>query len=291
MTKTHVKLARQSILLFTVVFGQVLPGHAAVLLDDTWADGTRTNQNPPTQSAWYASSGPSLTAAAHPMTLSLGSGSAMAITYFTTNAASPVQLSIGDTLRATFRLTLNGVAAANGSQGFRLGLFDFADSNLPPKRLSADRFGSSSQGNGVQGYALFQNMGATFAKSAPMDIRKRTTMGASLLGTSGDWTSLGTGPGNFNAFAGFANGARYILQLALQRTGTNALVISATWSNIASGAALATSVTDNVATNFNFDGIALRPSGAGSSASKITLNEVKVEVAPASTPPSIRKQP
>ncbi|MGD0652576.1 MAG: hypothetical protein ABSA97_15790 [Verrucomicrobiia bacterium] len=273
------------------LFGLTLPGHAAVLLDDTWADGTHTNQNLPTKSAWYASSGPSLTAAADSMTLSLGSGAVMAITYFTTNAASPVQLSIGDTLRATFRLTLNGVAAANRSQGFRLGLFDFADSNLSPKQLSADRFGSSSQGNGVQGYALFQNMGATFARSAPMDIRKHTTLGTSLLGTSGDWTSLGTGPGNANTFSGFANGTRYILQLALQRMGTNALVISATWSNAASGATLATSVTDNVATNFNFDGIALRPSGAGSSASKITFNEVKVELAPAATPPSIRTQP
>jgi hypothetical protein len=215
----------------------------------------------------------------------------MAITYFTTNATSPVQLSVGDTLTATFTLTLNRVAAANKSQGFRLGLFDFADSTLSPMRVSADRFGSSSQGNGVHGYALFQNMGATFARSAPMDIRKHTTMGTSLLGTSGDWTSLGTGPGNADTFSGFANGARYILQLALQRTGTNALVISATWSNTASGATLATSVTDNVATNFNFDGIVLRPSGTGSSASKITFNKVKVELAPAATPPSIGTQP
>lgn len=274
------------------LLGLALPGHAAVLLSDTWANGTRTNQNLPTESAWYASTGPSLAAATNSMTLTVRTNAVMAITYFTTNDASPVQLSMGDTLRATFGLTLNGVAAANESQGFRLGLFDFADSTLSPKRLSADRFSNGSQGNGVQGYALFQNMGATFARSAPMDIRKRTTLlGTTLMGSSSFWTSLGTGPDNVGKFSGFANGTRYLLQLALQRTGTNSLVISATWSNTASGATLATSVTDNVATNFNFDGIALRPSGGGSSASKITFNEVKVELVPAATPPSIRKQP
>jgi hypothetical protein len=274
------------------LFGLALPGHATVLLDDTWADGTRINQNLPMKSAWYASTGPALTAAADSMTLSLSSGAVMAITYFTTNATSPVQLSMGDTLTATFRLTLKGVAAANSAQGFRLGLFDFSRSTLTHKRLSADKFSNSSQGNGVPGYALFQNMGVTFAKSAPMDIRKRTTLThAALLGSSDSWTSLGTGPGNTDTFPGFANGAQYILQLALQRTGTNSLVISATWSNVASGATLATSVRDNGATNFNFDGIAVRPQNDASSASSISFNEVKVEVVPASTPRSSGTRP
>ena len=222
------------------LFGLALPGHAAVLLDDTWANGTRTNQNLPTKSAWYASTGRALTAATNSMTLSVGDTSVMAITYFTTNDTSPVQLSIGDTLRATFGLTLNGVAVANKSQGFRLGLFDFADSILSPKRLTEDHFSNGSQGNGVQGYALFQNMGTTFARSERMDIRKRTTLpGTSLLGASDFWKSLGTDPDNAGKFSGFANGTRYILLFALERTGTNSLVISATWSNTASGATLA----------------------------------------------------
>jgi hypothetical protein len=54
-------------------------------------------------------------------------------------------------------------------------------------------------------------MGVAFNNATPMDIRKRMTLAdSSLLGTSGDWTSLGTGPGNTNTFSGFP-AARNIL--------------------------------------------------------------------------------
>jgi hypothetical protein len=265
------------------LLGLALPGYAVVLLDDTWADGTRTNQNLPAQSAWYASGGSSLTAASKSMTLSLsvGKGAVLAITYFTTNAASPVQLGVGDTLLATISLAFSGMAAANDSMGFKLGLVDFADSGLSPKRVSEDLDSNNGQGNGVQGYALFQNMGTTFGKLPlpPMSIRKRTDVQHwSLLGGSGAWTLLTAGPVDTSAFSGFANNTPYTLQLTLQRTSTNSLSISAAWLNTASGATLSTSATDTNATSFNFDGIALRPMSSSVVASKITFNGVKVEV-------------
>ena len=82
---------------------------------------------------------------------------------------------VGDTLTASIKFTFNNVAPLNTSQNFRLGLFDFADSTLSPKWATADGFGTSSQGTGVQGYALFQNMGVTFNNASPMNLRKRTT--------------------------------------------------------------------------------------------------------------------
>ena len=201
-------------------------------------------------------------------------------------------MAAGDTLKASIKLTFSGVAGANTSQGFRLGLFDFADSTLSPKRVTADGFSNSSQGSGVQGYCLFQNLGTVFSSAAPMDIRKRTTLADShLLSASGDWTSLATGPGDTNAFPGFANAIQYTLQIALRRTDTNSLVITATWLNNTNGLILSTAVTDAAATNFNFDGIALRPQDAGSSATTITFNEAKVELIPAATPPFINTQP
>jgi hypothetical protein len=289
--KTHMKLTDLIILVFAVTLGLTLPGHAAVLLDDTWADGTRTEQKLPAKSAWYASKGPLLTATANSMTLSVSTSSVMAVTYFTTNATSPVQLKVGDTLTARFTLTLGKVAAVNKSLGFRLGLVDFAEASYSPQRLTADKFSTSMLGHGVAGYALFQNMGATFNKSTPMDIRKRTTLDDALLSSSDGWTSLGTGPGNTDSFPGFAAGTPYVLQFALQRTGTNSLVISTTWSNTVSGATLATSVTDNTTTNFTYDGIALRSSGEGATTSKIIFSEVKVEWTPAPTPPAPSKHP
>src|SRR5947207_2109993 len=64
-----------------------LPGRAAVILDDTWADGTRTNTALPNESAWFASSSASLTATTNSMTGALGTTSRTWWTYFTTNAS------------------------------------------------------------------------------------------------------------------------------------------------------------------------------------------------------------
>jgi pectate lyase len=265
---------------------------ANTLLDDTWTDGNRISQNLPTDSAWFTSTGSALTATTGSMSLAMGSSAIMALTYFTSNTASPVQLTLGDTLTVTLKFIFTNLAAGNTSGGFRVGLFDFADSTLTTKRVTADFSGNNSQGSGVCGYALFQSMGTGFNNVNPMNLLKRTTISDSgLLGTSGDWTSLGTGPGNTNGFPGFSNGVPYTLQLALQRTNSGTLLFTATWLNPATGATLTTSYADSAATNFNFDGIALRPSAASSSAATITFTEVKVEVVSSATPPSIDLQP
>ncbi|MFO1476824.1 MAG: immunoglobulin domain-containing protein [Verrucomicrobiota bacterium] len=270
----------------------VSTGFSAVLLDDTWADGTRSNQSLPGESAWFSSTGSALTAAPGAMTLSIGSGAVLALTYFTTNDTSPASLAVGDTLVATIQFTFNGVPAQNTSQGFRIAICDFADSTLSPKRAAADGFSNSSQGAGVQGYALFQNCGATFSGSSPMDLRKRTGLTtASLLGSSTAWTSMGTGPGSLGSFSGFASGSDYTLQLSLQRSASNTLVFMATWRSSSSGATLTSTFTDTAATNFNFDGIALRPQDNASAPSGIVFREVTVEWIPGSTPPSITSQP
>jgi len=261
--------------------GLALPS-AALILDDTWADGSRTNTSLPTDAAWYYSSNSgTLTATTGLMTLTTGTNAVLAVSYFTTNADSPVQLSVGDTLLTTITLSFNGVAAKNTSQGFRLGIYEFGSN-----RVGADFTGSGSQGAGVPGYALFQNMGATFNSTTPMDIRVRTNLtDTSLLGTTSDYKSLGTGPGNTNNFGGFANGTTYTLQYAFQRTANNVMAITVFWLDATNGATLLTSVTDNNATNFSFDGLAIRPQLASQAATNTIFQEIKVEYIPANAPP------
>jgi hypothetical protein len=137
------------------------------------------------------------------MTLTVAANALQIITYFTPFSGSPpIQLNIGDTLTATFRMMFNGVPP-NGStsQGFRFGLFDFADGSNSPLRVSSDGFSSSSQGSFVQGYSLFGKMYGTFSDATPIDIRKRTALSdGSLLGTSGDWTSLAKSSLTTNSF-------------------------------------------------------------------------------------------
>jgi hypothetical protein len=265
-----------------------------ILLDDTWTSGIRTNQNLPTSSAWWASTGDNLTAAPGSMTLTVGGDSVLGITYFTPDVDSPpVQLNVGDTLTATITFMFNGVPpVGSSSQGFRIGLFDFADSTLYPRRVTADGFSATSQGDNVQGYALFEKMYGTFNDDQPMDIRKRTVIGeVSLLGTSSYWTSLKKDHLDTGSFPGFANLTPYSLQFVLQRTGLNSLVITMTWLNMDDGTTLAESITDNLASDFNFDGLAFRPQNVGQAPATNQFTEATVELASAPIAPLIVTQP
>jgi pectate lyase len=262
---------------------------ATTILDDTFADGTRNNQNLPTDAAWYVSSSSSWATGVGALTVTNGSSAILAVSYFGANSSTPVSLAVGDTLTATIKFTFNGVVAGNTSGGLRIGLFDFADSTLSPKWATADLTSNSGQGTGVAGYALFQSLGATFNNQSPMNLEKRTTTSdASLLGTSGDWTSLGSGPGSTNGFGGFVVGTQYSLQLSVTRSNSTALVISATWQNVASpSSTLIWSVVDTSATSFNFDGIGFRPSSAATTATNITINEVRMDYNSAGSPASV----
>jgi hypothetical protein len=224
-----------------------------VLLDDTWASGSRTNQNLPTSSAWWSSDVGNPVASPGSMIVTVGVSSVMALTYFTDYSDFPVQLNVGDTLTATFDFIFDGITAAgSSSQGFRFGLFNFADSSLNPKRVTADGFGGSSQGNGVQGYALFGKVYGTFSDDQPIDIRKQTNLSSgNLIGTSADWTSVDKEHLSTGSFSGFANLTPYSLQMILQRNSLTSLTITVTWSNMISGATLSESFTDNSAVNFN----------------------------------------
>lgn len=129
--------------------GFALPSHATInILDDTWADGNRSNTSLPTNAAWYASSGSSLTATTGSMTGITGGGSSRTWwTYFTTNSLSPVQLDVGDTLKVTLVFTPNGVNTNNATHRLPIGLFDFSGGT----RRTSD--GDSPNASGVTGYA------------------------------------------------------------------------------------------------------------------------------------------
>ena len=262
------------------------------LLDDSFSDGTRNNQGLPADAAWYVSSPASWTTGVHALTVTNGTSAVLGVTYFGLNSGAPVSLGIGDTLTATVSFIFNNVAAANGSQGFRLGIYDFADSALSPRWTTNDLTGNSVLGNGVKGYALFQNFGQIFNSASPMDLRSRSNLAStSLLGTTGDYKTLGAGPGNTNGFAGFTNTGQYSLQIALFRTNATDMFVTATWQNQAGGVLLSTTVLDTNAATFNFDGIALRPSSAASSATNMTITEVRVDMVGVGTAPAISLDP
>jgi hypothetical protein len=259
-----------------------LPGWDFGLLDDTWAGGTRSVQNLPAQSAWFVSgSSTNLTASVGALNFWNGTNAVAGITYFTPNATTPVALGIGDTLKATVKLVLTGVAPANSAQGLRIGLFDFVDSTLSPPRVSTDGFAATGQGNGAQGYCLFQNMGTTFQNVTPTDIKVRTNLlSVSLLATNTDFSSL-SGTVASNNFPGFTAGRQYVLTLTVSRTAVSSLAFTASWQDTTTGGTYSKSATNSSAASFRFDGLALWSQTAASAATNITLNEFKMDYIPA----------
>ncbi len=261
-----------------------LPGWDLTLLNDTWAGGIRTIQNLPQQSAWFASgSSTNITTSVNALNLWNGTNAVVGLTYFSPNATTPVTLGVGDTLKATVNLVLTGVAGTNTAQGLRVGLFDFVDSALSPTEVSADGFSADSQGNGVRGYCLFQNMGTSLRTSTPVDIKVRTNLvSGTLQGTTTDFSSL-IGSVVSNNFSGFTAGRQYVLTLTLNRTGANSLTFSASWLDTISGGIFLNTGTDANATSFRFDGLAIRSQTAASSATNITLTGFKLDYIPQPT--------
>ena len=258
-----------------------LPGWDFGLLDDTWPGGIRSGQNLPTQSAWFVSgSSTNLTAAVNALKFWNGANAVAGITYFTPNSTTPVSLGVNDTLKATLKLVLTGVAPANAAQGLHVGLFDFVDSALAPPRVSTDGFAAASQGNGVQGYCLFQSMGSNFLNTTPVDIRVRTNISSgSLLAANTDFSSM-TGSVASNNFPGFTNGRQYVLTLTLSRTAVNSMAFTAAWQDTVTGGTYTNRATNFSATCFRFDGLALWSQTAASAATNITLNEFKMDYIP-----------
>jgi polygalacturonase len=277
------------------LFVTAVPGRATVLLDQTaWTTGTRTSQSLPTRSGWFCSGSGSLSVSGGFMLMKVLGSSGAAITYFTTSNSPPVQLNVGDTLTATIKFNFVGVpTTSSSSQGFKLGVFDFADGSNVPLRVTADGspFSSGGEGLSVEGYSLFEKMYTSFADDQPIDIRKRTAItDGSLLGASADWTSLAKG-GDTNVFTGFASNTLYTIQIAMYRSNLTTMAIAETWSNLVNGATLSFSAVDDTATNFNFDGIEFRPASNSQAPATNSFREVKVEVTSAPVAPSILTPP
>jgi hypothetical protein len=146
---------------------------AAVIVDDTWADGTRNDTSLPTESAWFANSAASLTNyAPGSMTGIPDSGSSRTwLTYFTTNPAAPVDLAVGQMVRATvvFIPTNVAVFVSGNQRGLRAGLYNFADGGTRAGGDGSFVGASAGSGTNVTGYLLSQSFFTIFPRGhAPL---------------------------------------------------------------------------------------------------------------------------
>ena len=256
------------------LLGLTLPAYGVVLLDDTFADGSRTEQNLPTESAWFANSSANIGATAGNLALAGPSGSAMYITYFTPSTAQP--LNVGDTLQVTLSLSLNNVAAENTGRGVRIGLYDFSAGT----RVAADSFstgaGTGAPGTNVLGYMLNMNMGTTFGIDGPLQIMGRSdTASINLMGTTGAYTAIGgNGPG-LTGDPAFASSTPYTMTFSVTRGSASSVDISTAF--FGSGLAITNTVTDSTFNYTGFDTFAIRPAGSAQGAEGYNISEIRVD--------------
>jgi hypothetical protein len=263
-------------------------GRAAVLLDDDWDDGDRTDTNLPEESAWFASnaiSTPTLSAAVGALIgnvriFETNAGSRLWITHFTP-AGVPVELGIGDALKVTAVFTVNNVAAAPGTaRGLRIGLFNFSEPGAA--RVSGDGFSTGSGGGApgvnVTGYGVNMNFAQTITTASPLQIIKRTDLATNnLMGASAVFATLGAG-GGASGTPGFASGVPYTFEFSVTRDASGVGILArfkdgAEWS-------VFHSVTDTANPTFRFDGFAIRPNSAADTADTFTFSRFKVELMP-----------
>jgi hypothetical protein len=262
--------------------------HAAILVSDTWQDADRTNQEAgvdsdldgDVESAWFNGGASTMTASAGNLSKDLTGTSANWTTYFAAEGSEVNLANTGDKLRVTWTFSLTGVALANTSQNFRIGIVD----TVPASRIIAD--GNPPAGtalNPYAGYAIFANMGVTLGNANPLQIRERVAQGGTnaILGTSGDWANAGlTGTlnGATSGNDGFDAGTPYTLVWELTRNGAG-IDIDATLS----GQGYNTSGSGTIDANdpngngFVFDTFNVRPSSAAGTAELFDTSLFRVE--------------
>ncbi len=274
---------------------------AALLVNDTWLDGTDGDPASPTysengvdadadgdlESAWFQGGTGTLdpVGAGGPLRGNIAAtsttSSASWTTYFTPDASPVTLANAGDKLRITWAFTPTTVAT-NTNQSFRLAIVDSPNA----ARLAAN----GSPGDGAySGYAMFMNMSSpNLGNTNPFQLMERTdpATASALLSAGASWAALANGATSGNA--GYASGGQYTYVFEATRTAAGALDIISRMTGAGldgDGVAevLFTDATPNGG-SFSFDTFAVRPSRADQSAAMIDTSLFRVEFIPIPEP-------
>jgi hypothetical protein len=216
--------------------GSVAAADDKILLNDTWADGDRTNTNLPTDSAtWIGQSSGNGSNSVTPGALNfvVPTNSLKVWDYFTSDQTAPngsaphnsvTHLSVGDTLTATMTFTLTGTTAASTSKGFRFGLFFDQTDVRVQSNSNSDSGGATNPWTDATGYAVQFAINNSSSGGNPLLIQKRTGSSVgSLLGDGSVYTNAQTGGTAFS----FVDNTSYSARLALTVVSSTQLDVTA----------------------------------------------------------------
>lgn len=262
---------------FAVILGGTLHTSAATIVDDTFLDGSRGQQNLPTESQWFKGGAGTLDVVAPggPLRGDLGAGgssSASWTTYFASSGSPLTLANTGDNLKVTWQFSLTGIGAQNNSQNFRLALVNSPES----ARLSAD----GSPGNAAYaGYGMFMNLAPALGNSNPFQLMERVDSAteSALLSAGASWTGLANGATTGNT--GYAEDTLYTLTLSLTLNSLGGLDIESIMSggDLNGSGSASISYTDASPNSLSFDTFSIRPSNATGAAQIFDTSRFKVE--------------
>ena len=233
---------------------------AAIIVNDSFADGDRTATGALDANWWSSSqtSGSNVQADPNALTLVTGtSGRGMHATF------APQNLGIGDSITVTYSFTTPTTVGTNKGAAFKVALMDFNNAGL-----ADDLSSSSSTPNplyvGQAGYMtdFDVNTGAT----ADVNFRKHDVLDPQgrFLGTTSEWDGIGS---SSDAGYSFLADTAYVGVFSITRTGADSVDLFSSLSLAAGG--LLDSNTDSdssaIANNFGMLGFWANSGTFGSS--------------------------
>jgi hypothetical protein len=108
---------------------------------------------------------------------------------------------------------------------------------------------------------------------------------ANLMGSTSQYTSLGTGPSGVSNSPAFTSGSQYTLQFSITRTGADSVNLTTLFSGNNFSVSFSSSDTSGVTTNF--DGFAIRVNNQNDAAEFFKFSNFKVELIPVPEPSTL----
>jgi hypothetical protein len=192
----------------------------------------------------------------------------------------PVHLDINHAIKITLPFVANSYGSHTNNGALRFGLFDYADGGTLIAADGTAAAGSAGNGAKVMGYMLSVDFGPTFTANSPLSLLVRTSLSDNnLMGTTADYTSMGSGPagGGYTGAEAFVAGTTYTLVFQVTRTAINAVSVAATITN-GVGAYWSWTAAETNNAYHRFDVFAMRPEKVETTADTFTIPEFKVEV-------------
>lgn len=259
-------------------------------MDDTWADGERSNDPfSVSNSIWLNCGATAVVALTNlaPGSLSgfVQTNSRTWLTYFTSHRGDVVHLDPGQTLKITLDFSAADISETTNADS-RFGVFNY--SALGAARLAGDFSSSQAQAANVSGYLLGVNFSSVFHTSnsavpmlvPPLEFRARASLSSpDLMGnTDLNYTKFAEG-GASEGSPGFVSGTDYVLEMFVSRI--DASTVNLVGGFLGGGLNVWLTATDTTETNnVDFDTFAIRPASTNTCGTEFTFRRFKVELVP-----------